>query len=82
MHFFDPVMQTVDDQFTDSPVRRVQRITCSRVIGERRFRVASQRVVGRIINAFKAIGWSAFVAFTRMIVDNINNDLDPPDAAP
>jgi hypothetical protein len=75
VHVGDPVAQAVEDQPAHHRVIRVQRIAGPRVV-----RIAGtigrEEIVGVVVEPAKRQRGAAVVAFRRMVVDDVQDDLD------
>ena len=76
MHLADPIAQAVEDQPPDDRFVGVQCVAAAGVIGVARL-VVRKNVVGLVGQAAKADRGAAVVAFGGVIVDDVEDDLDP-----
>ena len=77
MHFLDPVAKRIHDQLQDPLAMEVQAVPASgEIVVEARI-IAPQLVVGRIVDTAKAEGRPHLVPLGGMVVDDVQDDLDP-----
>ncbi len=75
-HLAGPVAQTVENEPAHLRMFRVERVAAARVVDVLRGIVAEQPVVDGVIDAAEAKMRSARVALGRVVVDDIENNLD------
>ena len=76
MHLLHPVAQAVHDQLQHPGVHHVQAVTAAGVVHVITRLAAHQAVISNVIDTTETQRGPQMVAFTCMVVDNIQNDLD------
>ena len=76
MHLADPVAQAVEDQPPDDRFIGVQCVAATGIIGVTGL-VFCKNVVGLVRQTAETDGGTVFVAFSGVVVDDIEDDLDP-----
>jgi len=77
VHFGDPIAQRIHEQLEHAGVLHVQRVSRARVIRVEAVIVLHEPVVGGVVDPAEAERRAHVVAFARMIVDDVEDDLDP-----
>ena len=76
MHFGDPVAQRVHDELQRVWVASVETVARPGVVGVPREVVVVEFVVGAIVDAAETQGRADMVTFGRVVVDDVEDDLD------
>ena len=76
MHLRDPVAQRVHDELQHVRLSRVQCVAGAGVVEVEPRVVVAQPVVGRVVDAAERQRRSSFVAFRRVVVDDVEDHLE------
>jgi hypothetical protein len=75
MHFFDPIPKAVQDHPSNDRVIAVERVSGTAEIGVPTF-IFFKNVVRLVFKSLEGERGAIFVAFRRVIVDDVEDDLD------
>ncbi len=77
VHLQHPVAQRVHDQLQHLRVRHIERVAGAGVVHVVARLVADQAVVGGVVDPAERQGRAEVVALGRVVVDDVEDDLDP-----
>ena len=76
VHLRDPVTQTIHDELQSPWMLDVERVSASRIVRVIAIVVRRQPVIDGIVDPSKREGRTEVIAFRRMVVDHVQDDLD------
>ena len=76
VHFFDPISKTIRDHLDHPGMTQIQSISGAGIVDVIALVVRRQPVVTRIVNTPERKSRSEFVAFSRVVVDNVKDHFD------
>ena len=77
MHFGRPVAQAVGHHLHNAGMAHVQRVAGAGVVDVVARIVRHQTIIGQIVDATERQGRAVLVALGRVVVDDVQNDLQP-----
>ena len=75
LHLFHPITQAIGDHLNHSGVTEVDGVSCAGVIDVITRIIWHQPVIAGIVNTFEGQRGAALIAFRRMVVDHVQDDL-------